>query len=283
MEFTQGDDATVLQVYKSTTRIPAPAIGPYSEWRIWTEKALGRFALVAHKCWVDDEERAQQQRDKRMSKYSVYSRDSGGDGLEDDEVGVAVGPTVDDYTVLFAFRSYHKHMNAIHGTPSTVIKDIERGQVYRQYLRFLSALLSANFTARFAPTRQPSRATMKSYPSSLAGGVRNSSIGVVGGGLVGGIGITKDELKDEIRSIQEIYENYFMQSVGFPKADEVHVEVLEWVDLAMANWRKMGASREDAVPIIEVRFSFTHFISFANLIPRYYTERVGKLSTLLES
>ncbi|RPB26759.1 hypothetical protein L211DRAFT_866231 [Terfezia boudieri ATCC MYA-4762] len=249
LEFTQGDDlATALQVYKATTRIPAPAIGLYSEWRIWTEKALGRFALVAHKCWVEDEERARQQR------MRAYSRASGDDELEDDEVGVAVGPTVDDYTVLFAFRSYHKHINAIHGTPSTAVKDIERGQVYRQYLRFLSALLSANFTARFAPTRRPSRATMRSYPSSLAGGVRNSSIGVVGGGLVGGIGITKDELKDEIRSIQGIYESYFMQSVGFPKADGVHVEVLEWVDLVMANWRRMGASGEYAASVIEILY-----------------------------
>jgi len=216
-----------------------------------------------------------------MSRYSAYS--SGGNELEDDEVGVAVGPTVDDYTVLFAFRSYHKHINAIHAAPSTAVKDIERGQVYRQYLRFLSALLSANFTARFAPTRQPSRATMKSYPSSLAGGVRNSSIGVVGGGLVGGIGITKDELKDEVRSIQGIYEGYFMQNVGFPKADEVHVEVLEWVDLVMANWRKMGASGEDAVAVIEVSFYSLSCIASANLISRYYTELVGRLSTPLES
>lgn len=97
---------------------------------------------------------------------------------------------------------------------------------------------------------------MKSYPSSLAGGVRHSSIGVVGGGVVGGIGITKDELKDEVRSIQGIYESYFMQSIGFPKADEVHLEVLEWVDLVMANWKKMGMTAADAAPIVDVRYSF---------------------------
>ena len=250
LEYTQGSDlASALQVYKSTTRIPPPSIGLYLEWRIWTEKALGRFALVAYKCWVDDEERAQLRRDMRISGYSTFST---AEGLEDSEVGVAIGPTVDDYTVLFAFRSYHKHINAISGFPSTTVKDVERGQVYRKYLRYLSSLMSPNFSTRFGPTRQPSRATMNSYPSSLAGGVRNSSIGVVGGGLVGGIGITKDELKDEIRSIQSIYESYFMPNISFPKADEVHSEVLEWVDLVMANWRKMGPNGEDAVIIIEV-------------------------------
>lgn len=256
LEFTQNNDLA-LQVYKFTTKIPTPSIGLYAEWRIWTEKALGRFALVAHKCWVEDEERAQQIRDNRMSRYSAFSRESAVGDVDENDVGVAVGPTVDDYTVLFAFRSYHKHINAINGYPSTTVKDIERGQVYRQYLRYLSALLSQNFTARFAPTRQPSRATTKSYPSSLAGGVRNSSIGVVGGGLVGGIGITKEELKDEIRSIQGIYENYFMQNIKFPKADEVHVEVLEWVDLTMANWRRMGSTGEDAVIVVEVSLYFS--------------------------
>lgn len=253
LEFTHDDDlANALQVYKSTTRIPPPSIGLYTEWRIWTEKALGRFALVAHKCWVDDEDRARLQREERVSKYSAISRDDGEEQEED--VGIAVGPTVDDYTVLFAFRSYHKHLNSIAAYPSTPTKDIERGQVYRQYLRFLSALLTCNFATRFAPTRQPSRATMRSYPSSLAGGVRHSinTIGVVGGGVVGGIGITKDELKDEIRSIQVIYENYFLKHVSFPKADEVHIEVLEWVDLVMTNWRKMGSLGKDAPTIIDV-------------------------------
>ncbi|KAF8463708.1 hypothetical protein BDZ91DRAFT_660978, partial [Kalaharituber pfeilii] len=221
------------------------------------EKALGRFALVAHKCWIEDEERARSLRRRRTSKFSGYSRDEDEDEEpEEEEVGVAIGATVDDYTVLFAFRSYHKHLNAIQGYPSTVAKEIERGQVYRQYLRFLSALLASDFYARFGPSRQGSRGTMRSYPSSLAGGVRQSTntIGVVGGGVVGGIGITKDELKDEIRSIQGIYENYFTQTTSFPKADEVHLEVLEWVDMVMQNWKRMGATVEDAATVKDILY-----------------------------
>lgn len=205
------DLGQALAVYRSATRIPAPSVGGYPEWRSWNEKALGRFALVGFKCW-----------------------DSSGE-------------EVDEYTVLYAFRSYHKHITAISSFPVGQGKELERGRVYGKYLSYISQLLASNHTS--GDNRQ-SMYTPTTNRQSTA-----TTIGVVGNTVVGGLGVSREELKDEIRNITATYQSYFLAHISFPKADEVNTELLEFVDQVFSNWVAMGSTPEDAGRVVETMYA----------------------------
>src|SRR5690606_3943205 len=77
-----------------------------------------------------------------------------------------------------------------------------------------------------------------------------STIGVVGGSGKT-LELSREELKDELKIIESIYGEMLFNHIKFPAADEVHEEVLEYVDLLMANWRNMGSLGEEAKGVVE--------------------------------
>src|SRR5690606_22905979 len=88
-----------------------------------------------------------------------------------------------------------------------------------------------------------------------------STVAIVGADATG-LPVSREELKQEVKFVEKIYGDYLFTGLGFPSADEVHEEVLEFVDLVMQNWRSMGSTGEDAKDVVEV-CGLPKFLKFA--------------------
>jgi len=175
-----------------------------------------------------------------------------GEGVEvEGPVGVAIGNTiVDETTVVSAFRTFHKFINGTSSrSRSTSEKQEWRKDVYQCYFKFLSLLLlppgHANrpLPNRHASGKQGER-TVSIVSGSNAAGRRN---------IASHIG-TPDELRQELKTVTALYESHLLSGLKFPRADEYHEAIGEWVDQVFENWQVAGGSAEDAAPVVEILY-----------------------------
>ncbi|KAF3922279.1 hypothetical protein ABW20_dc0105529 [Dactylellina cionopaga] len=63
-----------------------------------------------------------------------------------------------------------------------------------------------------------------------------------------------EEVRNEIISIEEIYEGLLLKLTKFPHASKVNQDILTWVDTAVANWVTLGSRGSDASRIVEILY-----------------------------
>jgi len=181
---------------------------------------------------------------------------------EEDYVGVAIGKTiVDESMVANAFRSFHNFIHgastrqasqsASAGRTSNLEREEKGKEVYRYYFKFLSLLL--------LPPGHPNRPVAKYLVPSRNAGNNETTVSMVAQTALSrktssSKAGTTEQLREELRTISTIFENYLMASLKFPKADEYHEIIGEWVDQVVENWRISGGSSEDAAPVVEVLY-----------------------------
>ncbi|TGZ84209.1 hypothetical protein EX30DRAFT_101258 [Ascodesmis nigricans] len=222
---------------------------------MWTEKAFAHYALAAYRCWMEGH--AAPPLALQAGNGTPTPDQNGLDssaGENGGDVGVAIGNTiVDEQTVASAFRIYHKFVDAAPSDiprPSSAHKrlvqevETERRELYRRYFKFLSLVL--------LPPQHPRR-PQNPAPAAQTLGPADNTITPVASRQSTKLG-TREQLQEELRQIQVIYEKYLMRTVGFPKADECHEIIGEWVDQVMENWEVSGGSGDDAAPVVEILY-----------------------------
>ncbi|KAF8536811.1 hypothetical protein BDD12DRAFT_849459 [Trichophaea hybrida] len=273
LSHTNPDQSLPLQVYRAATRLHASY--PLRENAsptliIWAEKALALYALATYRVWLEEHAppstplpvTAPSSPDKpyRDSEHILDEADGEETEEEEDYVGVAIGKTiVNESMVASAFRSFH---NFIHGASigqasqsaaaraSNPEREEKRKEVYRYYFKFLSLLL--------LPPGHPNRPVAKYLPPSPNGRVKDPTVSMVGNTSLRKTGSSKagttEQLREELKAISKVFEKYLMASLQFPKADEYHEIIGEWVDQVVENWRILGGSTEDAAPVVEILY-----------------------------
>lgn len=245
----------------------------------WTERALSHSALAAYRCWLEINSPSvpsppattclitprKHEKPHGDWKTDAEQAEPSPEASEDDEseVGIAVSKTlVDETTVVNVFRAFHTFVSDLPGqsqptrdTPSKGSypqKDLERREVYRHYFRFLSLLL--------LPPDHPEYPTPRSLLSGSPTAENGSQISITPNSncptptaFTAKAG-SKSQLHADLKNIQGIYEAYLLQSLSFPKADEYHEPVGEFVDVMCSNWRAAGGSGIDAEGVVEILY-----------------------------
>ncbi|KAL9118768.1 MAG: hypothetical protein Q9187_004686, partial [Circinaria calcarea] len=99
---------------------------------------------------------------------------------------------------------------------------VQRRDVWQAYYRTLSRILqSGSAYAVGAPSLDPKGSSSSVSQSST---------------MIG----TRIQQYTELNRVERIYENLLLMEVSFPEAGVVNVEVEDWVDQVMANWRVIG-------------------------------------------
>jgi hypothetical protein len=167
---------------------------------------------------------------------------------DSDGVSEAAAEMMDEATVATAFRGFHNFVVGLeqpqHAQPGAVHaaergltpeKEMERREVYRNYHKFLSALL--------LPGGHPDKPTSQDLrPQNVSRGKDGGKAG------------TRDQLSTELVLVGTVYEEYLLRGLSFPGAAEFHEAIGEWVDRVMENWRASGGSGEDAAPVVEILY-----------------------------
>lgn len=269
------DPSLPLQLYRAATKLPAtyPQTQQTSvSFLLWTEKSLSHYALVAYRCWLDNQLPPGMVLSSPKTPRQMPGEWDGGEdaprGEEQEEaqgeVGMAIGNTIiDEDSVARAFRAFHRFVaglasaQQVHVGGTAVVmekgmspeKEQERREVYRNYFKFISLLL--------LPEGHPNRPIPQALPSPKP--VAGSTVSVVPtngpatGNMAGKAG-TRDTLKAELKTIELVYEEYLLRGLSFPKANEYHEVVGEWVDLVVENWRVAGGSGEEAKPVVDILY-----------------------------
>ncbi|CCX13713.1 Similar to Putative cargo-transport protein ypp1; acc. no. O94441 [Pyronema omphalodes CBS 100304] len=277
-----SDQSLPLQIFRAATRLHAsyPRERATRTLNVWGEKALSYYALAAYHVWRDgtrptpikaaapvantngDGEGGHYRRDSRASSLCV-----GGDS-----VGVAIGKTViDEATVASGFRRFNTFINAIprEGGQAAAAalaaslkisypkREEKRREVYRCYFKFLSLiLLPANHPNSPIETHLAAAAQAKPAPVSAdaegADGQKDVAI-TTPAPTTTRLG-PPEKLRQELKAISQIFEKYLISSIRFPRAEEYHEVIGEWVDQTVENWRVSGGSAEDAAPVVEILY-----------------------------
>ncbi|KAL7274093.1 hypothetical protein RUND412_003014 [Rhizina undulata] len=272
---TPIDLSLPLQLYRTATRLSAsypPNLQSTTSFLQWHEKALSYYALTAYRCWLEEHKSSLPTRKYAHSTIGLDD-DSAPQtphrSTHEDQVGVAIGKTIiDEATVASAFRAFHTFVLGLCPPPSTpglpttpatvpatekgltAEKEADRREVYRHFFKFLSLLL--------LPKGHPERPRQKPLPSSPQ--TKQDSIAVVLNGAGKSSGTpetkagTKEQLKEELRTVETLYENYLLKGLKFPRAEEYHEAIGEWVDQVVENWRVDGGSTETAGPVVEILY-----------------------------
>lgn len=285
------DQSLPLQVYRAAARLhasyaPRPSFSPTLAY--WAERALSLHSLAAYHVWLEEHVPAltpvpvtappspdQVHRDGESTAPTDADDRQEDAEAEQDVVGVAIGKTiVDESAVASAFRGFH---NFIAGTPTASRdagvgqaaapqsplagtladpgSDGQRKEVYRCYFKFLSLLLlpaghpNRPIASHLSPahsTRNAESTSTVSAGSSRPGLSRKASTASRAG--------SPERLRDELKTVTKVYERYLMAGLKFPRADEYHEPVGEWVDQVVENWRLSGGSAEDAAPVVEILY-----------------------------
>lgn len=222
----------------------------YVVFLIWSEKALSHYAQTVYRCWLEAHAPTKDTEDS----LDVVPE------AEDESVGLAIGKTiVDEGTVATAFRRFNSFVTApereleaparLPEQALTPDMHVERMEVYRNYYKFLSTLLNptgnsdnSSLLERSASLAQPARDNPTVPERDTGEDTPNSKTG------------SKEQLRQELNDVGKVYEDYLMRGTSFPKADEYHEVIGEWVDLVMENWRITGASGSDAAAVVEILY-----------------------------
>ncbi|KAI5793055.1 hypothetical protein EDC01DRAFT_81925 [Geopyxis carbonaria] len=271
----ESDQSLPLQLYRAATRLPETFTDPVRNYPVfaqWNEKALANYAKVTYVCW--QEEHAPPSTPTPVTAPSSpegLHRDGEDGAVEDgneeeinegETVGMAIGKTIiDEPTVASAFRGFHNFVESlktqrqdgsaislrppISEDAQAVSKEVERKEVYRLYFKFLSQLL--------LPSTHPDHPSTAHLAPSVNGTNGNTGLGIVnkGNGKKAG---TREQLRAELRQIEHVYEEHLMRGLKFPKADEYHEIIGEWVDQIVENWRVSGGFGDDASPVVEILY-----------------------------
>ncbi|RPA82805.1 hypothetical protein BJ508DRAFT_413967 [Ascobolus immersus RN42] len=268
LEVLRADDGSVpLSVYKQAIRLPhSSALGQYEEGILWGEKALGRYAVVAYDCWEKEEAKLRAEgRTSQTLEHLSENAETDGTQRSNRSSVVAVSGFVDDVTVMFAFRRFNNFLQEVRKRAVSSNREVERREVYRSYLRFLACFLK-DTSEEYQNQLELQLRQRQQIPTQLGGAQQNeshtslgiasavaSTVAIVGADATG-LPVSREELKQEVKFVEKIYGDYLFTGLGFPSADEVHEEVLEFVDLVMQNWRSMGSTGEDAKDVVEVLY-----------------------------
>lgn len=265
LEELRADDGSVsLSVYKQAIRLPhSSALGQYEEGILWGEKALGRYAVVAYDCWEQEEAKLRAEGRSSQTLEQLSNGHADGQQRSNRSSVAAVSGVVDDVTVMFAFRRFNNFLQEVRTRPVSSTREVERREVYRSYLRFLACFLkdtSEEYQNQLElqlrqrqqiPTQLGSPQNNESHISLGVASAVASTVAIVGADTAG-LPVSREELKQEVKFVEKIYGDYLFGGLRFPGSDEVHEEVLEFVDLVMQNWRSMGSTGEDAKDVVEV-------------------------------
>jgi tetratricopeptide (TPR) repeat protein len=182
------------------------------------------------------------------------------------EVGMADGrTTIDEASVARAFRSFHQFVAGLSSAAQVQIgpvgtvpaatesglnteKELERREVYRNYFKFISLLL--------LPEGHPDRPIPRKLPSFKPEAGRTISVVPTNSpptGMMHKAG-TAEVLKAELKVVEHVYEEYLLRGLNFPRADEYHGAIGEWVDLVVQDWRVAGGSGEEAPAVVEILY-----------------------------
>lgn len=132
--------------------------------------------------------------------------------------------TIRPETALTPFRAWARfweNNKLAGGIANADIVDgkVQRRDVWQAYYRTLSRILQSGLAyAVGAPNLDPKGSNSSVSHSSATMG-------------------TKIQQYTELNRVERIYENLLLKEVSFPEAGMVNVEVEDWIDQVMANWR----------------------------------------------
>ena len=127
-------------------------------------------------------------------------------------------PALTPFRAWAKFWETHKHLE---GTANAGIIDgkFRRRHVWQAYYNTLSRILQSNLPHAVAATNLDSLSSNSSVSQT------RETMG------------TRIQQYTELNRVERIYENLLLKEASFPKAGMVNVEVDDWVDQVMANWR----------------------------------------------
>lgn len=218
---------------------------------MWAEKSLAFYALATYHVWLDEHMAPSP---TQVTAPSTPGEADGERTPEEEEgaeeegpVGMAIGKTiVDESTVASAFREFHSFISGATGAASrglTAEKLEKRKEVYRYYFKFLSFLLLPHGHPQRPMTEHPGPRRERGFSTTAL--IKKPSVSKAG---------TPEKLQEELKDISKIYESYLMYGLKFPKAEDYHESIGEWVDQVVENWRVSGGSAEDAAPVVEILY-----------------------------
>lgn len=270
------DPSLPLQLYRAATKLPAtypPTQQASASFLLWTEKALSHHALAAYRCWLDNQlppgtvlpsPRAPRRAPGEWREGdNTLEEQEEQEEAQEGEVGMAIGKTnIDEDSVARAFRAFHNFVTSLVSAHQIQLaagavaaekglnseKEQERREVYRNYFKFISLLL--------LPDGHPNRPIPRASQSKPVAG---STVSVVPtpGPAPGNMAVkagTRDALKTELKTVENVYEEYLLRGLNFPRAIEYHEAIGEWVDLVVENWRVAGGSGDEASPAVEILY-----------------------------
>nr|POE76232.1 putative cargo-transport protein ypp1 [Quercus suber] len=123
---------------------------------------------------------------------------------------------------LQSFRAWAMFwQRATHATAATsTFVDIPRRQIWKSYYQLLSVILQ--------------RGLIYGAPSASASFLVNESTNHV---PAGELQSAKLRQREEVKRIENIYESLLLNETQFPKSSDTNVEVEEWIEQAVSNWK----------------------------------------------
>ncbi|CAK4034077.1 filamentation (Rhf1) [Lecanosticta acicola] len=107
--------------------------------------------------------------------------------------------------------------------PGSTLLDIPRRQVWKAYYDLLSTILEHRLLCIIQPNSGPSILPSANVPTSQH--------------LV-----AKQRQRTEIKRVEATYESFLLQETQFPKSSQTNIEVEEWAEQVMRNWRIFSGS-----------------------------------------
>ena len=78
-----------------------------------------------------------------------------------------------------------------------------------------------------------------------------------------------EELRMEVKGVEDIYEELLLKNTKFPRAEELNEDVLAWVDCVFHNWTTLESRGSEARRVSDILYRASQKTFYSPRILRY--------------